>query len=286
MKVETSNPTIAIKEREKKETKSFSLKRFCSKLVTTERIISVVSVAVVFLLWGIVTSLQLVNPLFLPSPSAVWASFMEILQNGYKGNTLSTHIIDSMIRLFSALALALVTAIPIGLLSGYSTKIRAILDPFIEFYRPLPPLAYYTLLVIWLGIENESKIVLLYLAAFAPIYIAAVSSVKIIPTDRINGALSLGASKVKLFTHVIFPSCLPSLFTGLRTAMGFTYTTLVASEMVASTSGIGWMVLDASKFLQSDVIFVAIIIMGVIAMILDGILRYIEYRLVPWKSHG
>lgn len=286
MKTETTNSPGAIKEREEIKANSINVAHFFRKLVTTERIISVVSVMAVFLMWTIVTNLQLVNPLFLPSPSAVWASFMEILQNGYKGNALSTHIIDSMIRLFSALALALITAIPLGLLSGYSSKIRAILDPFIEFYRPLPPLAYYTLLVIWLGIENESKIVLLYLAAFAPIYIAAVSSVKNIPTDRINGALSLGAPKIKLFTHVIFPSCLPSLFTGLRTAMGFTYTTLVASEMVASTSGIGWMVLDASKFLQSDVIFVAIIIMGILAMILDGIIRYLEYRLVPWKGHA
>ena len=111
MKTETSNSSILIKERERKETNLFSFMRFFRKLVTTERIISVVSVATVFLMWFIVTSLQLVNPLFLPSPSTVWASFMEILQNGYKGNTLSTHIIDSMIRLFSALALALVTAV-------------------------------------------------------------------------------------------------------------------------------------------------------------------------------
>lgn len=285
MKVDTTNSSVVMSKRKGIAEKTANTRKFTIKIITTERIISIGSVLAAFLLWTLVTSLQLVNPLFLPAPSAVWASFLEILQNGYKGNTLSTHILDSMIRLFSALALALITAIPLGLISGYSSKIRAILDPFIEFYRPLPPLAYYTLLVIWLGIENESKIVLLYLAAFAPIYLAAVSSVKSIPTDRINGALSLGASKVKLFTHVILPSCLPSLFTGLRTAMGFTYTTLVASEMVASTSGIGWMVLDASKFLQSDVIFVAIIIMGVLAMLLDGMIRYFEHRLVPWKGH-
>ncbi len=264
--------------------RSANLKIVFQQIFTTERLISLGSVAALFILWTVVSKLQVVDDMFLPSPAAVWAAFLDILQNGYKGTSLFMHIAESMIRLFSAFFLAVVTAIPLGLISGYSPKIRAAIDPFIEFYRPLPPLAYYTLLVIWLGIENESKIVLLYLAAFAPLYISAVSGVKQIPADRIHGALSLGASKPALFTQVIFPSCLPELFTGLRTAIGFTYTTLVAAEMVAAASGIGWMVLDASKFLRSDIIFIGIIIMGLLAMLLDGAIRYLEYRLVPWKG--
>ncbi len=261
--------------------KSLALKA----IFTQERLISLTTVVIVFVVWTLITAKELVSPLFLPSPMTVWATFIDILQNGYKGNSLIFHIGESMYRLVLALLLAIVTAIPLGMLSGFSKPIRAALDPLIEFYRPLPPLAYYTLLVIWLGIENPSKIALLYLGAFAPLYIAAVSGVQRIPRDRVNASLSLGASSWQVFVYVIFPSCLPDLFTGLRTAIGFTYTTLVAAEMVAAVSGIGWMVLDASKFLRSDVIFVGIIIMGIIAIAIDACIRWIQKTQLPWIGH-
>ena len=254
-------------------------------IFTPERLISLTTIAVVFLAWTLITKNKLVSPLFLPSPMAVWDAFIDIWQNGYKGNSLIFHIGESMYRLVLALVLAIVTAIPLGMLSGFFKPIRAALDPIIEFYRPLPPLAYYTLLVIWLGIENPSKIALLYLGAFAPLYIAAVSGVQRIPRDRVNASLSLGASPWQVFVYVIFPSCLPDLFTGLRTAIGFTYTTLVAAEMVAAVSGIGWMVLDASKFLRSDVIFVGIIIMGIIAVAIDAGIRWVQKTQLPWIGH-
>ncbi len=258
---------------------------FLKAIFTQERLISITTVLIIFITWSLVTAKELVNPVFLPSPLAVWQTFVDIWQNGYKGNSLIFHISQSMYRLVIALVLAIVTAIPLGMLSGFSKLVRAALDPIIEFYRPLPPLAYYTLLVIWLGIENPSKIALLYLGAFAPLYIAAVSGVKRIPQDRINASLSLGASSWQVFVYVIFPSCLPDLFTGLRTAIGFTYTTLVAAEMVAAVSGIGWMVLDASKFLRSDVIFVGIIIMGIIAIAIDSCIRWIQKTQLPWIGH-
>ena len=246
------------------------------------RLLSVGAVLTALLLWFLVTNGGLVDPLFFPTPQSVWASFLDILQNGYKGLPLIQHIGASMWRLVIAFVLALCSAVPLGLASGYFKPVQAILDPFIEFYRPLPPLAYYTLLVIWLGIEDPSKVALLFLAGFAPLYIAMVSGVKRVPRDRVNAALSLGASQWQVFTQIIFPSCLPELFTGLRTALGFMYTTLVAAEMVAAVSGIGWMVLDASKFLRSDIIFVGILIMGVIAIVLDLGLRWLQTYYLPW----
>ncbi|BBI32406.1 ABC transporter permease [Cohnella abietis] len=246
--------------------------------------ISLLAVIIAFSAWWIVSVSGAVSHLFLPTPVAVWKAFLEVINEGYKGSPLVTHIGESLKRLAIAFAIALLTAIPIGMLSGYFAKVRAFVDPFIEFYRPLPPLAYYTILVLWLGIGDSSKIALLALAAFAPLYLAVVSGVSKVPKDRINGARSLGAKDWDIFVHVIFPSTLPDLFTGIRTSIGMTYTTLVAAEMVAAVSGMGWMVLDASKFLRSDIIFVGIILMGLIAVLIDVLIRWLEYNRVPWKG--
>lgn len=257
---------------------------FSRKQVTIERLLTLGTVLLLLLLWFTVTELKLFSDIVVPSPPKVISSFWEIAKNGYKGNSLLTHLGDSMIRLIGSFLLVIITAIPLGLISGYNSKIRAIIDPLIEFYRPLPPLAYYTLLVLWMGIENSSKIALLYLAGFAPVYIACVAGVQKIKQDYIDGAYTLGASSQQIFFHVIFPACLPDMFVGLRTAIGVAYTTLVAAEMVAAVTGIGWMVLDASKFLRSDIIFVGIFIMGVTGLILDGVLRIIENKVIPWKG--
>ena len=256
-----------------------------SNVLQSERAIALTSILIGLALWFVVTSFNWVNPLFLPTPGAVWTAFVEILRDGYKGTPLIFHILQSMYRLGIALLFAILTAVPLGMLCGLSSKVRAAFDPWIEFYRPLPPLAYYTLLVIWLGIENPSKIALLFLAAFAPLFIAVVAGVQRISLDRLNGARSLGASGWQIFAYVVFPSCLPDLFTGLRTAIGVAYSTLVAAKMVAAVSGIGWMVLDASKFLRSDVIFVGIIIMGIIAVLIDSGIRWVQRTQIPWLGH-
>ncbi|HWR09324.1 ABC transporter permease [Sporomusa sp.] len=244
--------------------------------------VSISAVVVAFGFWEIGSRFQLFNPVFVPSPELVWAAFTDILREGYKGHSLYYHILASMQRLFLALVLALATAIPLGILCGSSRLLMALFDPFIEFYRPLPPLAYYTLLVLWFGITDVSKVALLFLSAFPPLFIAGVYSVQCIPGDRINVAKSLGASNWRLLVYVVFPSCLPDLLTGLRTSVGVAYSTLVAAEMVAAISGVGWMVLDASKFLRNDIIYVGIIIMGVIAILLDSCIRAVLRRTSPW----
>ena len=244
--------------------------------------VSVVSVFVFFLIWQFITSRGLINQVFLPAPKRVWQTFIELVQQGYKGQSLLMHIAISMERLFIALSFAIIIGVPLGLIAGSSRLVRAIIDPFIEFYRPLPPLAYYTLIVLWFGIGDESKIILLFLNAFAPLLIGVIFSVQNIPTDRINGAKSLGAKGINLFISVIFRSCLPDILTSLRTAIGVAYATLVAAEMVAAVSGIGWMVLDASKYLRNDIVYVGVIIMGIIAIILDSLVRLLIRRVSPW----
>lgn len=258
--------------------------RESSKKVNT--LITVITVAAILIAWYAATNFGNIPDIFLPKPQQVWASFLDVAQNGYGTNkyTLAQHLWSSMQRLLIAYGLAIVTAVPLGLLSGTFPKVHAVLNPIIEFYRPLPPLAYYTLLVLWLGINEESKITLLYLAGFAPIYIACVAGVSHIQKDKILGAYTLGASSGQVFFHVILPASLPDVFTGLRTSLGVEYTTLVAAEMVAAKSGIGWMVLDASNWLKSDVVFFGVIIMGITGILLNQLILGIEKAVVHWNG--
>ncbi|MGN0695338.1 MAG: ABC transporter permease [Oscillospiraceae bacterium] len=256
------------------------------KKVSTEKILTISTVVVILAAWYIITATGAFSETIIPSPRSVLESFIDVTKNGYKGHSLLEHLGTSMKRLMIAYGLVVVTAVPLGLLSGYNPKVRAVLEPVVEFYRPLPPLAYYTILVLWMGIDESSKLALLYLAGFAPVYIACVSGVIRIKEDYINGAKTLGAGKRQIFFYVIFPAALPDVFTGLRTALGVEYTTLVAAEMVAATAGMGWLVLDASNYLRSDTVFMGVIIMGITGILLDRIIRLIEKKVIHWKGRS
>jgi taurine transport system permease protein len=251
-----------------------------------EPIITILTIGGILLLWYAVTASGLVPPYFVPSPQRTWQTFLRILQEGYRGHSLWEHWLASLTRVLVAFGASALIGVPLGLAMGSDRRVAAVFDLPLEFYRPLPPLAYYTLLVIWLGIDNASKVALLFLAALPPVVIATATGVRSVRSDYIHGAQSLGASRWQLFRHVIFPACLPDIFTGLRVSIGFTYTTLVAAEMVAGVNGIGWMVLDASKFLQSDVIFVGIILMGITGAVLDAGVRWLDWLVVPWRGKG
>jgi taurine transport system permease protein len=244
--------------------------------------VSAGTVALVIACWFAASGMRLVNPAFLPSPGDVWEAFVELVREGYKGESLATHILVSLRRLFLALGASLAVAVPLGLAAGTSRLVRAVIDPVIEFYRPLPPLAYYTLLILFLGIGDESKVTLLFLSAFAPLLIGVTFAVRKIPEDRLRAARSLGAGGPRLLWSVVLPSCLPDILTGFRTSTGLAYATLVAAEMVAAVSGLGWLVLDASKFLRNDIVFTGVIILGAIALAMDMILRTATRWISPW----
>ena len=248
--------------------------------------VSVATVAVIFAAWLLVFRAKLVNPAFLPSPGDVWEAFLELWRDGCKGESLPSHVAVSLRRLSLALGAALAAALPLGLAAGSSRLSRAILDPIIEFYRPLPPLSYYALLILFLGIGDESKVSLLFLSAFAPLLIGVMFSVQKIPEDRLRVARSLGARGARILWSVVLPSCLSDILTSFRTSVGLAYATLVAAEMVAAISGLGWLVLDASKFLRNDIVFTGVIILGLIAIFMDLILRRIVKAASPWLDKG
>ncbi|HOM12339.1 MAG TPA: ABC transporter permease subunit [Rubrivivax sp.] len=242
------------------------------------------TVVVLLLLWVVVTNAGWIKPLFLPSPQAVFAKFISVSTEGFAGATLLEHTLTSLYRVFGAFALACITAIPIGVLMGVSRVARGIFDPPIEFYRPLPPLAYLPMVIIWFGIGEFSKIYLIFLAIFAPMAIAARAGVRSVSIEQIHAAYSMGATRTQVIWHVIMKSALPEIFTGMRIGIGVGWTTLVAGEMVASTRGLGFMVLNAAEFLASDVVIMGIIVIGLFAFAFDMAMRKLETVLVPWKG--
>jgi taurine transport system permease protein len=247
-------------------------------------VISIVTVLTLLGAWFAITEAGLVKPLFLPKPQAVFQQFMEYVTGAANDKPLWEHFVASMARVFSAFLLACLTAIPVGIAMGMSRVARGIFDPPIEFYRPLPPLAYLPLIIIWFGIDEFPKVLLIYLSCFAPLALAARAGMKSAAQEQINAALSMGASYFQVIRHVILPSALPEILVGMRIAIGFGWTTLVAAEMVAANVGLGQMVLNASNFLRTDIVVMGIIIIGVVAYLFDLLMRKIEQRLVPWKG--
>src|SRR6516165_9614352 len=246
--------------------------------------ISVATMIAIFALWWLASHFRWVPPLFLPTPETVFTRLYESALGELTDAPLAEHFGWSIFRVFSAFVAACVTAIPIGIAMGVSRIARGIFDPPIEFYRPLPPLAYLPLIVIWFGIEETAKIVLIYLACFAPLAMAARAGVRSVSQEQIHAAYSMGASKWQVIWHVIVPAAMPEILTAMRIAIGFGWTTLVAAEMVAATRGLGQMVLNASNFLRTDIVIMGIIVIGGVAYLFDLLMRYFERLVVPWKG--
>ena len=247
-------------------------------------IISLISALALFLLWSLTTGLGWVKPLFLPSPLSVFNTFVTLTTDGFAGATLFEHTWVSVLRVFGAFALAAAIGIPLGLAMGMSRIMRGIFDPPIEFYRPIPPLAYLPLMIIWFGIGELSKVLLIFLSILAPLALGTRSGVRSAAIEQIHAAYSMGATRWQVLFQVILPAAMPEILTSMRIGIGFGWTTLVAAEMVAATHGLGYMVLTASQFLQTPIVILGIIIIAVIAYAFDLLMRSLEWRLVPWKG--
>jgi taurine transport system permease protein len=231
------------------------------------------------------TGLQM-EPIWLPSPEAVWSRLGEIASVGYRNSTLAEHLGFSLFRVIVGFLLGALVGIPLGYAMGLSNWFRGWFDPIVEFMRPVPPLALIPLVIIWAGIGEVGKIILLFLAALWIMAIAARSGVSGVRISKVHAAYSLGASKWQIMRHVIIPNSLPEIFTGARVAMGVCWGTVVAAELVAAEKGAGMMIMVASKFQSTDIVLMGIILIGIIGFSIDMLMRQAEKWLVPWKGKG
>ncbi|HEJ9056757.1 taurine ABC transporter permease TauC [Serratia fonticola] len=247
--------------------------------------LSTATLLVLLAVWWAVTALQLVSPLFLPAPQQVLHQLVVIASpQGFMDATLWQHLAASLGRILVALLAAVVVGVPVGIAMGLSETVRGLLDPLIEIYRPVPPLAYLPLMVIWFGIGETSKILLIYLAIFAPVTLSTVAGVRSVAQVRIRAAQALGANRWQLLRFVVLPSALPEILTGIRIGLGVGWSTLVAAELIAATRGLGFMVQSAGEFLATDVVIAGISVIAIIAFGLELGLRALQRRLTPW--HG
>ena len=246
--------------------------------------ISILSLIIGLAIWEIVWAFGLLPPTLLPSIQDVVRVGIGVAVEGFQGVTLAQDVAISLLRVGEGFLLAVVIGVPLGLLIGISGTMESIFDPYVQFLRPLPPLGYYTLLIVWFGIGELSKIALLFLTAIPIIIVSSAAGVRSIDRDLLLATSSLGLKGPKMFRFVVFPASLPAIFIGLRLALGATFGSLVAAELIASNSGLGWLVLTAGDYIRTNIVLAGVIVIGLIAIALDRLMVVLERQLVPWAG--
>ena len=243
-----------------------------------------VSVAAMVAGWWAIAASGVIRADLLPSPADVWDAFIEVVTQGYRGTTLQGNIASTLERLLGGFFAATLVGVPLGLWMGSNRVANAATDWIVQFMRPLPPLSYMILLILWLGTGDLSKGMLLFLTAFPIVVASAAAGVRGVKQQRIQVALALGASRAAVFRHVILPSAAPMIMTGLQIALAAAFSTVVSAELLAASDGLGWMVISASTFLRNDIIMLCIIILGLLGVTLAGLLRAADKWAIHWRG--
>jgi ABC-type nitrate/sulfonate/bicarbonate transport system permease component len=224
---------------------------------------------------------QRINPqldVMLPPPTAVVSAASELMARG----VLLVHVRDSLYRVLMAVGTAALLGVPLGLAMGWSKRFRAAVDPLLEFVRPIPPLAWIPLSILWFGIGDAQIVYIIFLAAFFPVVLNSMAGARDVDPYLVRASQSLGASRRELFTTVVLPAALPSIFTGLRIGLGIGWMALVAGELVAAPSGLGYMINNARTLFRSDYILLGMVLIGVLGLLLDYVMRRLARFAMPW----
>jgi len=233
----------------------------------------------ILVLWYSIRASGLVNPALVPAPHLVFSKAVELA-----GDRLWRDIYISTQRVFIGVTLGVALAVPVGFCLGWYPGLRRFIDPVINFFRALPPIALIPLVIVYFGIGELAKTVILFYAAFFAGVIVMYEGIAQISPIFIKVARTLGASDFEIFRKVIIPLTVPTILTAVRVALGVAWATLVASELIAAQQGLGAMIQNASAFFQLDIIYVGIICIGLIAMLMDLALRAATRRLVAWQD--
>ena len=235
---------------------------------------------VVVALWYAIALSGFVNPALVPAPHQVAAKFWDLLTKA----RLPLDIAMSTERVVVGVALGIALAVPVGFVLGWYPVVRTFADPLLNFFRALPPIALIPLVIVYFGIGEPAKIVILFYAAFFAGVIVMYEGIAQISPIYVRVSRTLGATDAEIFRKVIVPLTVPHMLTAIRVALGVAWATLVASELIAAQQGLGALIQNASSFFQLDIIYVGIICIGLIALGMDIVLRAVSRRMVAWQE--
>jgi NitT/TauT family transport system permease protein len=228
--------------------------------------------------WSALAAWGGMDPAFMPSPGAVLAKFWFWLTE----NDLITDMAISTYRVVTGFVLSAVIALPLGLLIGSYRSVQALLEPLTDFIRYMPAVAFIPLVMLWVGIDEGSKISIIFIGTFFQMVLMVAEDVRRVPAAQVEAAQTMGANRRELIEKVILPSAKPALLDTLRITMGWAWTYLVVAELVAANSGLGYAILRAQRFLQTDTIFAGIIVIGLIGLLTDQLFRLAHRKAFPW----
>jgi ABC-type nitrate/sulfonate/bicarbonate transport system permease component len=234
--------------------------------------------------WVIATMVFHVSQLVLPSPETLFAEFGNLLSVGYAGKPLYVHIAMSLFRSLVGLVVGVVLAVPIGLWMGHNRTINAVLAPVFGFIRPIPPIAFIPLMILWFGIGELSKILLIFAASFNYTVLNSAAGMRAVPEQLLRKGRNLGLTRWQLFSSVMLPAAMPHIFTGIKVSTAVSWAIVVAAELIAAQAGLGFIIADAGTFFRIADVFIGIVIIGAIGLSLEFVISAIERRTLHWQG--
>jgi NitT/TauT family transport system permease protein len=245
---------------------------------------SVGAVVGLLVLWYVASRSSFVKPGYLPTPEELGSTFVDLVKNGYQGKPLLEHIGISLFRSLTGFALGVAAGVPLGLLTGYSRRVGAMVSPIMAFIRPIPPIAFIPMAVLYFGLGEVGKIVLIFFVSFTYVQANAHAGAANFPIAYRRAAQSLGLTRAQTFFRIVLPGALPPIFTGLKVALALSWAVVVAAELVGAQSGLGFMISDAALLFRIPVVFIGIVIIGAIGLAMNLGLNFVETRIVHWKG--
>jgi NitT/TauT family transport system permease protein len=239
--------------------------------------LALIGLAMPLLMWTLAAASGHVDPIFLPGPATVLERVKTWWEEGLLGD-----IGISTMRVVVGWALATLIALPLGLFIGTWRAVQALLEPMMDFIRYMPAVAFVPLVMVWVGIDEGAKVAIIFLGTFFPMVLMVAEDVRRVPAAQIEAAQTMGATSREVVEQVILPSSKPALLDTLRVNMGCAWTYLVVAELVAANSGLGYAILKAQRFLQTDKIFAGILIIGLIGLVIDQLFRMLHRKAFPW----
>jgi NitT/TauT family transport system permease protein len=240
----------------------------------------IASFALVVVVWETTRAVGLVNPKLFPSVMSVLAASVLLLKDG----SLESHILASFGRVMAGFSMGIVAAVVLGLLIGWFRTIRMLLDPVINFFRALPPIALIPLMIIFFGIGETPKIIVLTYASFFPALVVIYQALVGLDPIYLRVGRTLGATNPEIFRKIILPQLVPSIITACRVSLGVCWATLVAAELIAAQKGIGAMMVEAQNFFQMPPLVLGVVLIGAISLLMDGAVRFVERRVTAWQE--